>query len=548
MSNIMTTLHGILKFLGELWPLCATSFVVFVALVAYFRSRKQILFESWVNMFDGKDSDLGRSLADLLLFKIGTIKSTHTRSTTAIGTWNLYRDVPAFREGMDEDVKLLGSVELGKYGAAVSTFLMIMSRVVPIMFRPARLKGSIHKHGDQLRLLVSLDHFAPKRRARSGSYLWEVVQEKSAPELMPEAIEQLAFRVYLDLTGEDLFKTWEAFRFYTFGLSAYISYVELQRAYDFETAKDYYSRALALEPNNPAIKYSLGVLEYHRWEEPSNEIAMGYFRGALACSQPRLRAYAHSGLANSLLQRFHRFNVRDEGALRDAIYHAERAVSIDPDLDIAHKAIAFAYHMLGEHETLVMLPDEQRDALDTAIKHYQRAYELNRHNYVAHNNLANLYLEWAKRGASARERHRRLAKAVQQCEMALSISPQYFHAHDNLGNVYIERGEWEKALECFKNALRYKPDYPEAMNDIALLYLEHQFRRDNVPEALRYHLDAVRLVHESDAQRKKLCDAFTLRWQIVSAKNGEYKMEEAIMRNLIENRCFCVEQAKVDKP
>jgi tetratricopeptide (TPR) repeat protein len=546
MKSVIETLHDVLAILGELWPLCASLFVVLVALIAYFRSRKQILFESWVNMYDSKDSDLGRSLADLLLFKIGTIKNTHTRSTTAIGTWNLYRDVPAFREGLDDDVKLLGSVELGKYGSAVSTFLMIMSRVVPIMFRPARLKGSIHKHGEKLRLLASLEHFAPKHRHSSGSYLWEVVQEKTSPELLPDAVEQLAFRIYLDLTGEDLFKTWEAFRVYTLGLAAYISYVELQRECDFETAKNYYSEALELEPNNPAIKYSLGVLEYHRWEERSNETAMVYFRGALACSQPRLRAYAHSGLANALLQRYHRFNIHDEESLRDAIYHANRAVSIDPDLDIAHKALAFAYHMLGEQRALEPNPavEGQHGAWDSAIKHYRRAYELNKHNYIAHNNLANLYVEWAKRDQSNKERNKHLAHAVQQCEMALAISPQYFHAHDNLGNAYLERGELEKAYECFKSALRYRPDYPEAMNDLALLFLEETFQRKSVPEAIRYHLDAVSLVHNSDPQRKKLCDAFVLRWRLVSEKNG-YELEENLRHKLIENHCLCVEPARI---
>ena len=84
----MKHIGQIASFLSQFW-----FFVFFVALwaimlIIYLRSRRQILFESWVNMYDSKDTDTGRSIGDLLLFKIGFIKNVHQRSTGSLGTWN----------------------------------------------------------------------------------------------------------------------------------------------------------------------------------------------------------------------------------------------------------------------------------------------------------------------------------------------------------------------------------------------------------------------------------------------------------------------------
>ncbi|HWF04409.1 MAG TPA: hypothetical protein VHA06_12015, partial [Candidatus Angelobacter sp.] len=328
----MSIAHEIIRTMAESWLSVFVVIVVVISVVVYFRSRKQILFESWVNMYDSTDENLGRSIADLLLFKIGHIKNVHQRSTGPIGNWNIYRDVPAFQQSLDSDVKLLASVDVGKYGSFVNAVSALLFRLLPMVFRPAQLKGSIHKYGDRLQLLATLNFYKPPNLRISANNLWEVIQEKSSPELLPEAVEELAFRIYLDLTREELFKSWEGFQAYTNGLASYISYVDLQRSTDYDKAKAGYERALSLEPNNPAISYSLGVLEYYQWKATDNEEAIGHFVKAVASSQSSLRSYAHSGLANALAQKYHRYNVHDVRLLEDAVYHSERAVEIDPDL------------------------------------------------------------------------------------------------------------------------------------------------------------------------------------------------------------------------
>jgi tetratricopeptide (TPR) repeat protein len=541
----MKIAHEILRSIAESWLLGFFVVVLVIALVVYLRSRKQILFESWVTMYDSKEHDLGRSVADLLLFKIGFIKSVHQRSAGTIGTWNVYRDVPAFRQSLDENVKLLASVELGKYGSFLTAVSTLLFNLLPMVFRPARLKGSIHKYGDRVQLLATLEFYTPARWRNSATNLWEVIQEKSTDEMLPEAVEELAFRIYLDLTREELFKSWEGFQAYTNGLASYISYVDLQRESDYQKAKAGYAKALSLEPNNPAISYSLGVLEYYRWDAACNDAAMGYFRRALASSQSRLRSYAHSGLANALLQKYHRYNVHDPRLLEDAVYHGQRAVEIEPDLDMSNRALGFACHQLSEYQAASQEPAMQRQSAanrDLAIRHYTRTFELNSQNYAAHNNLANLYLEWAKRERNEDKARsdRNLRHAIRECEATLAINPQFFLGHDNLGNAYYELGLMDKAADSYKNALRYKADYPEAMNDLGALCLELAYQARNVSEALHNHQEALALLPNSAQQRKKLCSIFGQRWLRNVADRPEGRLDPGIRQKLINSHCSCV--------
>ncbi len=544
----MKVLHEIVKTFTESWLLVFTLLVVVAAIAVYLRSRKQILFESWINMYDSKDTDLGKSVADLLLFKIGFIKSVHQRSTGTIGTWNIYRDVPAFRQSLDEDVKLLASVELGKYGSIVNAITAVLFQLLPMIFRPARLKGSIHKYGDRLQLLATLQFYAAPKWRTSANALWEVIQEKSTAELLPAAVEELAFRIYLDMTREEIFKSWEGFQAYTNGLASYLSYVDLQRPPDYQRAKIYYAKALELEPNNPAIAYSMGVLEYYQWDANSNDAAIKYFQGSLTATQPGLRAYAHSGLANALSQKYSRFNFHVPGLLEDAVYHAQRAVEIDPDLDMSNRALGFAYHQLSEAQATSPDASVRRESAvnrDLAIQHYSRAFELNDQNYAAHNNLANLYLEWGKRelAVDKTSSKRNLQHAVRECEATLAINPQYFMAFDNLGNAYLALGLLDKAADSYKNALRYKPDYPEGINDLGALHLEKGFQGRNVPESLRYHTEALALLPKSEQQRKKLCSLFGKLWELNVTDSEEAALEPEIPK-LMENHCTCVAERK----
>jgi tetratricopeptide (TPR) repeat protein len=558
MSDLLKALHELLGAILNLWPLGAAISVAAIAVTLYARSRKQILFESWVNMTESTHVDLGKSVADLLLFKIGHIKRVHERSVRAIGSWNMYQDVPAFRQGLDEDVKLLASVELGKYASIISSFLMILFRLIPMVFKPARMRGSIHQYGEQLHLLASLEAYGRNSKHKRTNYVWEVIQNKTLPERLPEAVDELAYKIFIDLTQEDVFKSWQSFKAYTDGLSSYIAYVDLNWKTDYEKARECYKRGLKREPQSAALQYNLGVLEYYLFVESANGEAIWRFKEALNHStHPRLSAHAHSGLANALLQRYARFNIREPQLLQDALSHAKQAYDIDPSLDGANKALAFAYHQLSESSDQSGNRaglEQAKENRDLAIKYYRRAYQLNPRNYIAHNNLGNLYLEWAGRyeRANPLEFNKWLTDAARELELCLGINPQYKHAYDNLGNVFRERGEFDRALDSYWTAVRASDSYPEAMNDIATLYLERSFKKHDSAIALSYHLNALAML-QSEAKSKsehklenlhqptRLCGAFIKRWKV----NGLGYPDDSMTRTSQETEdspCSCLHQ------
>jgi tetratricopeptide (TPR) repeat protein len=539
----MKHIGQIASFLSQFWFFVFFAAIAAIMLIIYFRSRRQILFESWVNMYDSKDTDTGRSIGDLLLFKIGFIKNVHERSTGSLGTWNIYRDVPAFRQSLDENVTLQASAELGKYGPILSTLSMLLFRLLPMVLRPARLRGSIHKHGTRLQLLATLEYSSATRWKGFHSALWEVVRTQSSEETLPDAVEELAFRIYLDLTREELFKSWQSFQAYTRGLASYLSYVDLERKPDYEAARSGYEEARRLEPQNPAIAYSLGVLEYYTWNVESNKEAINHFRAALAASQPRLRAYAHSALANALLQQYHRYNDRDPRLLEDAIYYAQKAVAIDGTLDMTHRALAFACHQLSEYQAT---SDDSGSKVNSdanrelAIRHYLEAAKLNNQNFAALNNLANLYLEWARRDKDRDRSLKNLRNALRECERTLAINPHYHFTYDNLGNTYLELKMYDKAAEAYRSAVRYKPDYPEGMNDLAALHLDPEYAGRDVRGGLRRHQEALALVATGEGQSRKLCATFGQRSRSVPSEEMAVALDADLRKLLIANHCTCV--------
>ena len=552
LENSLDHLRKVVDGLLALWPVFAAVCVLAVALTLYLRSRKRILFESWVNMADTKDSDLGKRVGDLLLFNFGRIKSIHERSLRALDSWDAYQDVPAFMHGLDEDIKLLGSVELGKYASAVSSFLMILFQLVPIVFRPARLRGSIHQYGNELHLLASLEDYGFSARERRSSRRWKVIQCPYSPERMPDAVEELAYRIFIDLTGEGLFKSWEAFKKYTEGLASYTAFLDLQREADFNAARACYEEGLIIEKQNPGLQYNLGQLAYYRYTLPDNEKAIDHFTKALNCSRARLRSQVYSGLANALLQRYHRFNVRDPQYLLDAKEYAQQAFEWDPNLDTVNKALAFACHQLSEHlsthSEASMTTDVQKTRED-AIRYYQRAYKLNRRHYVAHNNLSNLYLNWAHESRADNKR-RLIERAIKESQAALDINPQFHFAEDNLANGYRQLARstqnqreqnalFAKAEDHYRRALRIKPEYAEAKNDLASLFLEPQFVRLSASEALKHHCEALGDVPSSESERAgKLCSAFFADWSTGGFDNDR-KASDAYHRMIEGSQCSC---------
>ncbi|MDY6791266.1 MAG: tetratricopeptide repeat protein [Thermodesulfobacteriota bacterium] len=104
---------------------------------------------------------------------------------------------------------------------------------------------------------------------------------------------------------------------------------------------------------------------------------------------------------------------------------------------------------------LMITSSQQIQYWKNSVTIYKQAIDATERNYLAHNNLGNVYYREGK-----------TAKAVYHYNEALRINPGYPFAHNNLGAAMIRDGKIERAIFHFQEALRIKPDYIEANNNL----------------------------------------------------------------------------------
>ena len=65
-------------------------------------------------------------------------------------------------------------------------------------------------------------------------------------------------------------------------------------------------------------------------------------------------------------------------------------------------------------------------------------------------------------------------------ERALEVAPQDAEANYSLGMVFAQTADNVKAYEYLQRALKARPVYPEALNNLGVLYLVTERRDDAV--------------------------------------------------------------------
>lgn len=513
-----------------------TVLVVFIYLFS--KVRKRILFIPWTNRFDD-DLELSKSISDLLLFKLRYIKQTHKTSDKTLELWNTFGEIPSFRQSFEKEIGLLGTIELGVYGKALSGLLTFLFKLIPLFIRPAALNGTISRFGEKRTILhVSLDNYRPRKwfRNKKRHRIWEKEVDDLTKEQIPDVIEEMAYKIYIDLTGGERFKSWHCFKYFTKGLRCYLNYRELGDPSNLNNAEMYYAKALEYEKNNPVVSYNLGVLKYYQFTTGLNEEAIDSFKKAMNCTDINLRSQALCGLANSYAKKYggyKSFDMESLDGLRQALDYAYKAALINDKLDAAYKSLAYAHHKYGEALDYLcgQLKDKMSNPKERSTKHkmsahkyYKKAIKINRKHFMAHNYLAKMYVEWAKRLPKKDtpflklcflhtkaflnrelllDRTYLLQKTIHHAEEALKINPSYSFAFDNLGNAYCELGQFEKARESYRNAILYRPTYAEAMNDLAMIYLERDFQEFDVFKAKSLHELSVNVLDPEEEQERK---------------------------------------------
>ena len=50
------------------------------------------------------------------------------------------------------------------------------------------------------------------------------------------------------------------------------------------------------------------------------------------------------------------------------------------------------------------------------------------------------------------------------------VTPECAEAHNNLGVLHREQGNLEQALRCYLAALHIRPNFPQGLNNLAVVY------------------------------------------------------------------------------
>lgn len=196
---------------------------------------------------------------------------------------------------------------------------------------------------------------------------------------------------------------------------------------DYETAREYFERALKLEPNNREVLNNYGMALIQLRE---NDLALEQFNNVINEKSTtkktlKLNKFAYRGKGIAYMQKLEFQNALD-------CFVAALAISADSDWNVD-----IMYYKANAQECL--------GDTDTAIESYGAVLEMDPGNVLALLARGNLYRE---KGDSSR--------AISDYEAALSKDKENYYAYIGLYTCYRDKGDEEKAKSVLDTASRLK--------------------------------------------------------------------------------------------
>lgn len=279
---------------------------------------------------------------------------------------------------------------------------------------------------------------------------------------------------------------------------AHLSYgVDLLLRKQTNAAVEQFKAALNVNPGDSLAYANLAGIAVSQgdWDEAERN-----FQAALRISPDDFALHNSIGLA-----------LARQGKFAEAIDHYKQALELNPDsskvaynlgnaywqdgkLEEAKEAFKIALHIdpkdVAAHLNLGALLLAQQK-LDEAEDHLLTAIRLRPDLADAHRNLASVYIARHKPGLSDGFQER----AIEELGEAIRVDGKDAAAHFQLAMVLAARFDTTNAILEYQKALEQKPDWPEALNNLAWILATHPDAKvRNGEEAVRLAEKACQLV------------------------------------------------------
>lgn len=206
--------------------------------------------------------------------------------------------------------------------------------------------------------------------------------------------------------------------------------------------------------------YLRGREHYNRYKKDENELAIKFFKEALALDPTYALAYA--GLGDAYGQRVEKRYGYDNCWIDSALEMCNKAISIDPNLAEPYKGRGVVYFQRGQFQR--------------ALTEYLKAVELNPNYAPAVSNLGSIYW-WTGR----------YDDALPLWKKNIVLNPTQAKGYHSLGILYHGLVMDSLAEHFFRQALKLQPDFAASEVYLTRMYLTHrefQRARNEVTEAL----------------------------------------------------------------
>jgi tetratricopeptide (TPR) repeat protein len=257
---------------------------------------------------------------------------------------------------------------------------------------------------------------------------------------------------------------------------------------DLLSARTHLERAIALRPDSSDAHYNLGVVQ---WYSGAKEKGVAELHTSVTLDQACGSCYAFLGTAQ-----------RDSGDLDGARVSLQRAIAVLPptaavyvDLGIVYLRANELEKALGQLEAGLNLPASVLPMPDwsNAIASLRPLLAAHSGSAEAHHALG---LMLGRTGADSTEVAREFREAVR-------LRPDYAEAYNDLGLVLLQSGDDAGAIAAMRDAVRTSPDYADAHDNLGAALTP-----TDAAEAIRELETAVRLAPDSVKAQYNLAMAY----------------------------------------